>query len=189
MYAFADTQAFVPPSGPLLFYAIPPVLEVSFVPQLNIKMTGPSYEVKTVKTLVGEERNVYTLETNELMMQDSLNLNVPIATRLVNSILGNYNIGRETAELTCLNPSVDYLYYQTLDGGATTTIFYTNLGRSFRPGLTVIPQVMKNGVVQPLSKNSDGTPKRYTLTNVEFEHYGRAIVRLKMIQEGPAAFQ
>jgi hypothetical protein len=189
MYAFADTQAFVPPSGPLLFYAVPPVLEVSFVPQLNIKMTGPSYEVKTVKTLVGEERNVYTLETNELMMQDSLNLNVPIATRLVNSILGNYNIGRETAELTCLNPSVDYLYYQTLDGGATTTIFYTNLGRSFRPGLTVIPQVMKNGVVQPLSKNSDGTPKRYTLTNVEFEHYGRAIVRLKMIQEGPAAFQ
>jgi hypothetical protein len=189
MFVTANVQVFVPPSGPLLYYAYPPVTQVTFIPQLNIKMTGPSYEVKTIKTLVGEERNVYTLETNELMMQDSLNLNVPITTRLVNSILGNYNIGRETAELTCLNPSSDYLYYETVGAGSPTQILYTNLGRSFRPGLTVIPQVMKNGVVQPLSKNSNGTPKRYTLTNVEFEHYGRAIVRLKMIQEGPAAFQ
>lgn len=183
----ADVQPIAAPGGAIYWYAIPPVIRVSFIPQLDIKMTGPSYEVKTIKTLVGEERNVYTLETNELMMQDSLNLNVPIATRLVNSILGNYNIGRETAELTCLNPSGDYLYYQTLDGGATTEIYYTNLGRSFRPGLTIIPQVTKNGVVQPLSKKPNGTPKRYTITNVEFEHYGRAIVRLKMIEEGPGA--
>jgi len=187
MFVEADVQVYVPPSGPNQYYAIPPVNSITFVPQLDIKLTGPNYEIKNVTTLVGEERNVFTLETNELMMQDSLNSGVPVATRLVNSILGNYNIGRETAELTCLNPSADFPYYQTIDGGSTTEISYVNLGRSFRPGLTIIPQVTKNGVVQPLSKKPDGTPKRYTITNVEFEHYGRAIVRLKMIEEGPGA--
>jgi len=159
----------------------PPVNQIVYIPSITLKVEGDVYKEQLLDKVLGEQRNVYELETNELMNTDAIfsGTEQTLTDRLANNLLSQYQNGRETAELTCLNLSDNNPYYVN---GTSTFINLGNLGRTFLPGRPVAPKVFRNGVEVPLSKKPNGTEKTFIVTSAEFEHYGNPIVRLKMIE-------
>lgn len=159
---------------------LPPVNQIVYIPEITLKVEGDVFKEQELPKLLGEQRNVYELETNEIMNTDAIyNGTQTLTDRLTTTLLSQYQNGRETAQLTCLNLSDNNPYYVN---GTSTFINLGNLGRTFLPGRPVAPKVFRNGVEVPLSKKPNGTEKTFIITSAEFEHYGNPIVRLKMIE-------
>lgn len=135
-----------------------------------------------------EEKNIID-ETNDSIVKISSNDliqsgsyyeadsgNIPLSTHILNEVSRRYSNGIECFEIECLFN--DYYY----DDGSLA-FSSSDLSTHFKKYDVIIPYVMKNGKTVPLSKNQDGTPKKFRVIGISYSYDGLLKQKLSVQEE------
>lgn len=136
---------------------------------------GTAYVESEKSVSVGNGTNEFSIEVNELFQSDTTINGAEAMTALGNSIVNTFKNGKNTVTLT-----IFYGKYLDNDGNE----IYNGLdGKFIKVDDVVIPYTIRNGVSEPLFKNSFANPVEFIVTASNLTYSGNFTIQLSMIEK------
>lgn len=145
--------------------------------EINFYGNTLQFELQEQTTSVGTGENIFTYPTNELLQTtNAYNVDESMFEKNCNSIINSYKNGKETMTLTCSIGD-----YKDENGEKVISVGKDNLPMSFSHGDIAIPMKRSyDGVDIPRSVNSDGTPKEFIVTGINYIYDGACWQKLNL---------
>lgn len=136
---------------------------------------GTAYVESEKSVSVGNGTNEFSIEVNELFQSDTTINGAEAMTALGNSIVNAFKNGKNTVNLT-----IFYGKYLDNDGNE----IYNGLdGKFIKVDDVVIPYTIRNGIGEPLFKNSFSNPVEFIVTASKLTYSGNFTIQLLMIEK------
>lgn len=136
---------------------------------------GTAYVESEKSVSIGNGANEFSIEVNELFQSDTTINGAEAMTALGNSIVNSFKNGKNTVTLT-----IFYGKYLDNDGNE----IYNGLdGKFIKVDDVVIPYTIRNGIHEPLFKNSFANPVEFIVTASNLTYSGNFTIQLSMIEK------
>lgn len=159
---------------------------------LEITIKGDTIGISTnnVTNTYGEGNKKITINGNELIQGENTVVKrelaggafierLPLGSVLSEAVRNNYAIGKETCELTC---SISDYYDEE---GKKVVSISDNDRMTFLEGDVVVPMIRNSqGVDIPMSRNKDGSAKKFTVYGVDVFYDGAVWQKLSLQETG-----
>lgn len=147
----------------------------SYIKNYNINIYIDQIPTETENISNGTGANVYEMSTNEVIQNNTKINGVTVGENLSNHILSEYANGKETATLLC-----EIGEYYNENGELEISIKDTEKPMVFEIGQSVIPYVPSVNGEEPMSRYSNGDPKKFIITGIQFIEDGAVWQKLTL---------